>query len=149
MDRTDLFHIGQYPDLKIEILPMTDYQQRGETFSVLGSKYDLFEGIYGPADWKRLCQFLELDRTPICCAIPKNHPLCDHKQISMHDLDNQHIVTIPLDTDLTLPYGSKTDMVKLSAFLISSCNVYLFIFICKFFHDLKHNNCCDQCCNHV
>lgn len=49
MDRTDLFHIGQYPDLKIEILPMTDYQQ--------------------------------------------------------HDLDNQHIVTIPLDTDLTLPYG--------------------------------------------
>ena len=23
----------------------------------------------------------------------------------MHDLDNQHIVTIPLDTDLTLPYG--------------------------------------------
>lgn len=84
---------------------MTDYQQRGETFSVLGSKYDLFEGIYGPADWKRLCQFLELDRTPICCAIPKNHPLCDHKQIYMHDLDNQHIVTIPLDTDLTLPYG--------------------------------------------
>ena len=146
---------------------MTDYQQRGETFSVLGSKYDLFEGIYGPADWKRLCQFLELDRTPICCAIPKNHPLCDHKQISMHDLDNQHIVTIPLDTDLTLPYGlmyanepsealkkflrivKKTDMVKLSAFLISSCNVYLFIFICKFFHDLKHNNCSDQCCNHV
>lgn len=51
---------------------MTDYQQRGETFSVLGSKYDLFEGIYGPADWKRLCQFLELDRTPICCTIPKN-----------------------------------------------------------------------------
>lgn len=100
-----LLQIGQYPDLKIEILPMTDYQQRGETFSVLGSKYDLFEGIYGPADWKRLCQFLELDRTPICCAIPKNHPLCDHKQISMHDLDNQHIVTIPLDTDLILPYG--------------------------------------------
>lgn len=23
----------------------------------------------------------------------------------MHDLDNQHIVTIPLDTDLTLPYA--------------------------------------------
>ena len=44
-----LLQIGQYPDLKIEILPMTDYQQRGETFSVLGSKYDLFEGIYGPA----------------------------------------------------------------------------------------------------
>lgn len=80
------------PDLKIEILPMTEYQQRGETFSVLGSKYDLFEGIYGSAGWKGLCQFLELDRTPICCAVPKNHALCGHKQISMHDLDDQYIV---------------------------------------------------------
>lgn len=39
---------------------MTDYQQRGETFSVLGSKYDLFEGIYGPADWKSFVSFLNL-----------------------------------------------------------------------------------------
>ena len=102
MDRTDLFHIGQYPDLQVRV-----------TIEELSKQYDMpatsmkkcFREIYGPADWKRLCQFLELDRTPICCAIPKNHPLCDHKQISMHDLDNQHIVTIPLDTDLILPYG--------------------------------------------
>ena len=82
----------QSPDLKIEILPMTEYQQRGETFSVLGTKYDLFEGIYGSAGWKGLCQFLELDRTPICCAVSKNHPLSSYEKISMHDLDHEHIV---------------------------------------------------------
>lgn len=71
---------------------MTEYQQRDETFSALGSKYDLSEGIYGSAGWKGLCQFLELDRTPICCAVPKNHPLCYHTQISMQDLDDQSIV---------------------------------------------------------
>ena len=49
--------------------------------------------------------FLNLTGHQFVGAIPKNHPLCDHKQISMHDLDNQHIVTIPLNTDLTLPYG--------------------------------------------
>lgn len=82
----------QSPDLKIEILPMTEYQQRGETFSVLGTKYDLFEGIYGSAGWKGLCQFLELERTPICCAVPRNHPLSNYEKISMHDLDYEHIV---------------------------------------------------------
>ncbi len=49
--------------------------------------------------------FLNLTGHQFVVPIPKNHPLCDHKQISMHDLDNQHIVTIPLNTDLTLPYG--------------------------------------------
>lgn len=82
----------QCPDLKIEILPMTEYQQRGETFSVLGSKYDLFEGIYGSEGWKGLCQFLELDRTPICCAVPSNHPFASKKRLSMADLSHEHIV---------------------------------------------------------
>lgn len=82
----------QSPDLKIEILPMTEYQQRGKIFSVLGSKYDLFEGIYGSAGWKGLCQFLELDRTPICCAVSKNHPLASKEKLSMDDLSHEHIV---------------------------------------------------------
>lgn len=80
------------PDLKIEILPMTEYQQRGETFAALGNNYDLFEGIYGSAGWTGFCQFMELDRTPICCAVPKNHHLARKKKLSLQDLDNQSIV---------------------------------------------------------
>ena len=82
----------QYPELKIEILPMTEYQQRGETFAVLGSKYDLFEGIYGSAGWNGLCRFLELERTPICCAVPRKHILADKNKITLKELDGNCIV---------------------------------------------------------
>ena len=71
---------------------MTEYQNRGEVFSALGVQYDLFEGIYGSAGWDGLCQFLELDRTPICCAVAKNHRLAGVKKLTMQDLNGEYLV---------------------------------------------------------
>ena len=82
----------KHPELKIEILPMTEYQNRGEVFSALGVQFDLFEGIYGSAGWDGLCQFLELDRTPICCAVSKNHRLAGMEKLTMQDLNGEYIV---------------------------------------------------------
>ena len=82
----------KYPELKIEILPMTEYQNRGEVFTALGVQFDLFEGIYGSAGWDGLCQFIELDRTPICCAVSKNHRLAGMKKLTMQDLNGECIV---------------------------------------------------------
>lgn len=70
----------KHPELKIEILSITEYQNRGEVFSALGVQFDLFEGIYGSAGWDGMCQFLELERTPICCAVSKNHRLAGMKK---------------------------------------------------------------------
>ncbi len=82
----------KYPELKIEILPMSRYQNRGDVFSALGVQFDLFEGIYGSAGWKGMCQFLELERTPVCCAVAKNHRLADMKKLTMQDLNGEYIV---------------------------------------------------------
>ena len=82
----------KHPELKIEILPMTEYQNRGEVFSAVGVQYDLFEGIYGSAGWDGLCRFLELDRTPICCAVAKNHRLAGMKKLTMQDLNGEYLV---------------------------------------------------------
>lgn len=82
----------QCPELKIEILPMTEYGRREDTFSELGNRYDMFEGIYGSIGWKGLCSFLELGRTPICCAVPKNHRFADAKKLTMQDLNGEHII---------------------------------------------------------
>ena len=71
---------------------MTEYQNRGEVFSALGVEYDLFEGIYGSAGWDGLCQFLELERTPICCAVAKNHRLANTKKLTMQDLNGEYLV---------------------------------------------------------
>lgn len=82
----------KHPGLKIEILPMTEYQNRGEVFSALGVQFDLFEGIYGSAGWKGMCRFLELERTPVCCAVARNHRLAGRKKLTMQDLNGEFVV---------------------------------------------------------
>lgn len=80
------------PELKIEILPMPEYQNRGKIFSLLGVEYDLFEGLYGSKAWKGTCQFLKLSEVPICCAVAKTHRLAKSKKISMQDLNGEYLV---------------------------------------------------------
>ena len=82
----------KHPELKIEILSMTEYQNRGEVFKALGIEFDLFEGIYGSTGWDGMCQFLELERTPICCAVAKNHRLAGMKILTMQDLNGEYLV---------------------------------------------------------
>ena len=37
-----------------------------------------------------LCQFLELERTPICCAVSRNHRLAGMKKLTMQDLNGEY-----------------------------------------------------------
>ncbi len=79
------------PDLKIEIRPMKEYGNRTTVFSRLGIDFDLFEGIYA-STWKGSCQFLELNRTPVCCAVSRNHRLAKASELSMQDLSGEMLV---------------------------------------------------------
>lgn len=80
------------PELKIEILPIVAHDDRGNAFSGLGTRYDLFEGIYGSKGWKGRCQFLKLDEVPICCAVSKQHRLAKAKSLTMNDLNGEYLV---------------------------------------------------------
>lgn len=80
------------PELKIEILSMAEGQNRGASFSRLGVDYDLWEGIYADTGWTGLCQFLELMRTPICCAVAKSHRLAKAKRLTIQDLNGEYLV---------------------------------------------------------
>ena len=79
------------PDLKIEIRPMKEYEDRQTVFSRLGIDFDLFEGIYASA-WKGSCRFLELSRTPLCCAVSRNHRPAHAAELSMQDLSGEVLV---------------------------------------------------------
>lgn len=83
---------GQFPELKIEILPMGDHQQQEDSFSALGQQYDLWEGIYADKAWEGHCRFLELARTPFCCAVSKNHRLAGEKKLFLQDLNGEYLV---------------------------------------------------------
>lgn len=82
------------PDLKIEIRPMKEYENRTTVFSRLGIDFDLFEGIYASA-WTGSCLFLELERMPVCCAVSKRHRLAKAKELTMSDL-NGEILVMPI-----------------------------------------------------
>ena len=81
------------PDLKIEIRPMKEYENRTTVFSRLGLDFDLFEGIYASA-WKG-CRFLELQRQPLCCAVSRSHRLAKASALSMQDLSGE-VLVMPL-----------------------------------------------------
>lgn len=81
-----------YPDLKIEILPMPEKQTRETAVTDLGTKYDIREGVFSNASLANKCRFLKLTETPMCCAVAKNHPLAKAKSLALKDLNGQYIV---------------------------------------------------------
>ena len=56
---------------------------------------DLFEGIYA-STWKGSCRFLELDRTPVCCAVSRSHRLAKASELSMQDLSGE-VLVMPIE----------------------------------------------------
>ncbi|MCC8061042.1 MAG: LysR family transcriptional regulator [Clostridiales bacterium] len=80
------------PELKIEILPMAEYQNRGTVFSSLGVRFDLFETVYSSKGWKGKCRFLKLSEVSICCAVSKIHRLAKSEKLSMQDLNGEYLV---------------------------------------------------------
>jgi DNA-binding transcriptional LysR family regulator len=82
----------QLPNLKIEILPLPESREGDVGDSALGIKYDIREGVYCTIARKDTCGFLELMRTPFCCAVSKNHRLANMKRITLDDLNGEYIV---------------------------------------------------------
>ena len=80
-----------FKNLKIEIVPISDTRERENVFSQLGVKFDMFEGIYATA-WDGSCNFFELSRTPICCAVAKNHKYVGYEKLTLNDLKDETLV---------------------------------------------------------
>lgn len=83
---------AQCPELRIEILPIAEHEDRSSLFSGLGVRYDMVEGIYGSLAYQGLCRFLELMKTPFCCAVSKGHRLAGAKSLTMEDLNGEYLV---------------------------------------------------------
>jgi DNA-binding transcriptional LysR family regulator len=79
-------------DLKIEILPLPETREQDAGDAVLGIKYDIREGVFCTIAQKDSCQFLELMRTPFCCAVAPNHRLARMKSLTMADLNGEYLV---------------------------------------------------------
>ena len=83
---------GQLPYLKIEILPLPETRENDAGDAVLGVRYDIREGVYCTIAQKDSCGFLELMRTPFCCAVAKGHRLAGMKALTLEDLNGEYLV---------------------------------------------------------
>lgn len=81
---------NQCPDLRMEILPIPEKSSRLEALAALGTDYDIREGIY--PDLSGHCNFLELGRSPICCAVARNHRLSKETELTLEDLNGEYLV---------------------------------------------------------
>lgn len=82
----------QYSDLKIEILHMPEKASRADSIAALGQEHDLREGIYSSASLEGRCNFLELGRSPICCAVSRRHRLAGTQRLTLADLNGEYLV---------------------------------------------------------
>ena len=76
----------------IEFIPIIESQPRPNAFQALGKEYDLREGVICSPGWDNYFDYLELDKTPICCALSPKHPLSKKKNIDLKDLLNEQLI---------------------------------------------------------
>jgi len=77
----------QHPGIRIEITTIPNIPMARPLD--LGVQYDLQEGIYADGVMPKLCQFLELGRTPLCIAVNRTHPLVKKNKVTFSDLKDQ------------------------------------------------------------
>lgn len=81
-----------HPDLKFEIPPWDNSPiDKNDDFQYAVS-HDIAEGIFCSILWKDKYRFLELFRTPICCAVARNHRLAARSLLSFSDLNGETIL---------------------------------------------------------
>ncbi|MCD8373228.1 MAG: LysR family transcriptional regulator, partial [Clostridia bacterium] len=84
-----------YPDLKIEIVPLSERVSRENLTKTLGFKYDFLEGVFASISQKPFVNFFQLKETPLCCAVSKNHRFAKYKSLSLPDL-NSEVLLMPI-----------------------------------------------------
>lgn len=80
------------PDLSFELPSIPGDLTRNNDFSQLGRQFDVLEGIYCDTGWAGLCSFLELARTPLCCAVSPRHTFAGREKLTLGDLAGQTVV---------------------------------------------------------
>ena len=81
-----------HPELKIELVSIKEKLGGEASIAEVGLKYDIKEGIFCTISQKGRCGVLELMRTPICCAVSKNHRLAHARSLTLDDLNGEYLV---------------------------------------------------------
>ena len=79
---------GNYPDIRLQMIPFMNSQENArEILKNLGTNIDIVGGIFDETMLElRQCQWMELSRQRICCAVSVNHRLAEKEILTVQDL---------------------------------------------------------------
>lgn len=80
------------PELRVELVALKERLGGEAALGEIGVRFDIQEGIFCTISQAGRCGFLELMRTPICCAVSKSHRLAQARRLTMDDLNGEYLV---------------------------------------------------------
>ena len=85
-----------YPNLEIHMLPYINSEANASgILRNLGQDFDVVPGFFDKTTLDlRRCAGIELCRIPLCCAVPRNHPLSQKEHLTWEDLSGQQLLII-------------------------------------------------------
>lgn len=87
--------IENHPGMHIELVPQKSVPEMLHApLADFNSEFDIQEGIYLNGLYDGRCRYLEFTRSPICAAIPPNHPFIHKDHLRLSDLSGQTVVTV-------------------------------------------------------
>ena len=86
---------GQCPDIRLQLVPFDD---RTKEYSVvvrgLGRDIDMFFGLVPSDRFSSSCNILTLGFYPVCCAVPRSHPLSRRQKLTIQDLYGEQLMMV-------------------------------------------------------
>ncbi|CVI65882.1 Hca operon transcriptional activator [Clostridiales bacterium CHKCI001] len=84
------------PDIKFQLIPFENTPENArEILKNLGKHIDIVAGIFDDTLLElRKCEGLQLEQTPICCAVSINHRLANKTKLKIEDLYGENLMLI-------------------------------------------------------
>ena len=138
------------PNLRVEFVPFVNsYENAREILNHLESAIDALIAIFDEVlvDLSH-CKGLELTRHPLCCAVPRQHPLASRSSLSIQDLYGESLMIVKRG------YLGDMDLLRnnLQSLHPSISIVDFDVFNVEIFNQCVHNNIllvADQSWTHV
>ena len=92
-----------FPGYKLHIVPFDDsHTSILSEVSALGEKYDFLIAACDSADWLELCNFKRLGTYRVCCAVAREHPLAQKKNLTIEDLYGSTLMMVKCGDSLAI-----------------------------------------------
>ena len=84
--------IERNPETKIELVALkSPGTSDWKPLLGLGRDYDMLEGLFLSELHRGKCEFYEIERVPLCPAVPAQHPLFSRSELTLEDLSGQTV----------------------------------------------------------